>query len=133
MSIPHALPPLKSPEIENLKSKRWNISMGTPSPIPALQLNWNFSQEYQALSPTIDGHEGWYQNKLRDLYYFATKSEGTKKLVLGPLSPYELEDIIMKAKHSKVLIACPHTNQGENGYYMDKRGVVSRWIIDETV
>lgn len=72
---------------------------------------------------------GWYKTEeglVAYLYY----NEDKEKILIENLQPQELNELIELARDKEYLIACPGTVQGENGLYLNKKGVVSKWDVN---
>lgn len=95
--------------------------------------SYRFIDNFTPVHPTINNQEGWYQNIKSDLFYFHFTKEGKRVLYVGPISLKELKSLTEMAQNNRVLIACPNTEQGKDGYYINKIGIVTRWKIEGNV
>jgi len=75
-----------------------------------------------AMPGTIANSTGWYQDGASKQIVFCTISEGEWSVAIGPMS----EDELLRLKRSAQMwkededgVACPGTEQGEEGFYMD--------------
>lgn len=84
--------------------------------------------EYEKCSITKFGSNGWYKNQIEELSYIIFHNN-IPKLVVGPLDTSVLRNMIEQAREHGFLIACPGTEQGHDGYYVNKKGNVSKWKV----
>lgn len=84
--------------------------------------------EYEKCSITKFGSTGWYKNQDDEMSFIVFRNK-IPKLVVGPLKNSVLRDLVQNARENGYLIACPGTVQGHNGYYVNKKGNVSKWEV----